>query len=274
MENDKALTVQSDKVLEVQRELTPEEEIDLSERQAKAMRNMAISRTLPTDWLDMGSGIAYLDDSGASRVAVAWGIDFGNLEFDKETIDGHILYTVTGSATNHRNQSVEFDVGNRSTADDLYRSKWEAAMQHEDPVGRIQVMRDVKKAAVTNLHGRLIRKMTGLNKVPKAEVEAILGTEIGRIERKKGSRGGKSQGATPAGRATDDNAMTKGQFGMLMGLYENNLIEAPDPSEFKASLSNSGITKRRAGTLIDNITKLEEPLSWDAWLSVLKKTDD
>ena len=149
-----------------------EQAIEAARAHATLLRAFAIGRTKPSDWVDMGGGKLYLQDVGAQRVAQAWGISFGAPTMHTESTDGHYVVTVAGSARDHRNDREEHDVGGASTADSFWVKAWQQAIADGDPGAKIRLRLDVQRKAVTNLHGRLIRKLTGLNGIEREEIES------------------------------------------------------------------------------------------------------
>jgi hypothetical protein len=146
-----------------------EEKVRAAARQAEVLRTACIALTYPEDWVIHGGKFGYLQDKGAQRVAPAWGIELPRtqeLVWEEQEVKGHFAYMVAGTGRCQRTEREEMDIGGRSTADDLYAKQWAKALELDDVAAQVRIRLDVRKAALANLHGRLIRKLTGLNSVP------------------------------------------------------------------------------------------------------------
>ena len=262
---------------------TVEQKVKASEREAEMMRGVAIARTIPEDWIMQGE-FAYLQDKGAQRVAIPWGISFERHEFDDPEVEtpgdgGYVTYTVHGAATCLRTNRVEHAIGTKSTAGNFYKRDWDKSFKDGNRPKLIELKMNCKKACLTNLHGNLIRKITGLNSMPPSELEKF-GLDISRIKgvqyRGGGGRSEPSRGrpapreSAPAPRreSGDPGGVTQKQFGMLLHLLDpdgDHAIAIPDDwdlpvvqSRLKALIGDAHLTKEHASLLIDKLTKAVE----------------
>jgi hypothetical protein len=123
---------------------------------------ISLKVTGPQDWSLQG-GKPFLENIGCMKIAQLWGVNFKERQFNPEggerISDGkgdYILFTCVGRAE-FKGRFVE-DIGTCSTRDDFFgRSK-----------GGLKALEDVdleniKKKAVTNLQGRLLKKILGLS---------------------------------------------------------------------------------------------------------------
>lgn len=278
--------------LEVAPDQSAEAAIESSGRQAELMRGLAISRTLPSDWVihkgrDGKPDMAYLQDAGANRVAQAWGISFAPATVTAEQVDDHVVYHAEGTATDMRSQRQEFEVGQRSTADGFFSGRWERALRDGDSIAKISIRGDVRKAALTNLHGRLVRKLCGLGGIP-AEVVKRYGVDPGTsVTYKQGDEAPKKKAARkPTKKATDaadqralddpDAKLTGAQWLQIKGLVcTSKLVEPPEPmdpipwEEFVQE-QTAHLTEARATKIIAGLMKLDAPLAWADFAKALR----
>lgn len=126
------------------------------------IKAISLKVTGPQDWTVQG-GKPYLDVMGCMKVAQLWGVNFKERRFDpaggeRITDDkgAYILFTVHGRAE-FQGRTVE-DVGTCSTRDDFFGR----AQGKLKPIEDVD-LENIKKKAVTNLQGRLLKKILGLS---------------------------------------------------------------------------------------------------------------
>ena len=136
-------------------------------------RKASIAMTEPEDWVlfrrpsqdgEEGRVTAYLQDSGAQRIEDLWQIEVkppGNAqEFPKERIGlpeapDEFAWTITGDGICHRTGKKVYAIeGVRRSDEDFV--KYKKGIQREI---------EVRKAAFANLHGGIVRRLTGLGSV-------------------------------------------------------------------------------------------------------------
>lgn len=162
----------------------------------KVFRESSIGMTYPEDWTlfkrpdEAGGGItAYLSDAGCKRVLPLWGIDIvpesGRATFVVEKLDvgDDYLITVRGDAYNHTTKTwLRGLEGSRGSDDDFVKTV-------TSPTKKLS---HVRKAAFRNLEGNAVRKHSGLDAMPLAELQRIwkpLGRDVNLCNRGKGFGG-------------------------------------------------------------------------------------
>ena len=179
------------------------------------MRRLALSSTEPCDWVDEG-GKPYLQWSGSSKVALAFGVSYQVQKFDKEAVEDdrgkYVMYHCTGIIS-FRGQGMS-EIGSASTRDPFFCAgkKWDEAShsysKYDKPLSEIDLS-DVRKKAMTNFLGRALKSKIGLS-FSWETIESFTGGRInrnncgGKFEYKKpqaGTGGGQSGGGQSGGRA-------------------------------------------------------------------------
>lgn len=141
-------------------------------------RRASIAMTEPEDWVlfKRGDGdgarvTAYLQDVGAQRIEDLWQIEVkppgGVKEFPRERIaaDGsdEFAWTMTGDGICHRTGKRVYAIeGVRRSDEDFV--KYKKGIQREI---------EVRKAAFANLHGGIVRRLTGLASVSAELLEEV-----------------------------------------------------------------------------------------------------
>jgi hypothetical protein len=259
-----------------------EQRVQAAAAMAVALRRATIAQTLPQDWVFNGEGdkcFAYLQDSGCQRVAGLWGIEFDKTalrDFQREDLpDGHIRFEVMVTGRSTRTHLERTEIGTRSTASDFFRSKWEKALEEEDTAKQHQLLMDVKKAALTNAHGRVVRALTGMGRMPEEQLRSELGDrakKVGTVERQQ--QGGATEGTLKkiAGMACMEQRVQgcdRNSFGAVLealkgiGMQQRKAsdvikwLEAqPEPVEKAALLQRCGWVKKADAPKAE--TKTEE----------------
>lgn len=133
----------------------------------KKIKAISIKVTNYSDWSLQG-GKPYLENSGCMKIAQLWGVNFKDRKFQPEGGErisdangDYILFTVSGRAE-FKGRFVE-DIGTCSTRDAFF-----GTYRGDEGKRKFKGLEDVdleniKKKAVTNLQGRLLKKILGLN---------------------------------------------------------------------------------------------------------------
>lgn len=159
------------------------------------IKAISIKVTNYSDW-SLQNGKPFLENSGCMKIAQLWGVNFLDREFVPESgerlEDGrgrYVLFTCQGRAE-FKGRTVE-DIGTCSTRDDFFGTK-------KDDKGNRQLkdledvdLENVKKKAVTNLQGRLLKKILGLNYTIEDLQNAGMDlNKIGKVAYAEGGAGG------------------------------------------------------------------------------------
>lgn len=258
--------------------------VQASERQAELMLGASLKQTVPQDWIDQGEGRVYLQDSGCQRVNRIWHVSFGKYEFDPPEIETvtlemvgnrkvepfevtHWLYVVTGSGADPRNGRVEWATGMFSTAFPFMRSRYEQAV-HDHRIGDVMRMRgEAKRGAVTAMHGKIIRKIAGLEGLMRHDLERY-GVDVSRIG--KVDRRGASSSAPAAAGDGRPGALSNAQFGKLMGLISEK-VEVPANADVRTTLNEAHLTKKGASEMIEGLDALPKRISWPQFRASLER---
>lgn len=165
------------------------------------LRERAVSLTNKNDWIDQNNN-PYLEYSGASKIAIAFGVAQGGVKFEEEKRDDgdipYITFTCFAKLTWNGNSSEH--IGTSSSKDDFFarRKNKETGEPYYLPLKDINIM-DVKKKAWTNLMNRGIKDILGLS-FTWEEIEEISKGKITRalctsFTYGKGTKGGKAESA-------------------------------------------------------------------------------
>ena len=221
----------------------------------ESLRAASIRATYPSDWIIHTSvdrdgtvikQVGYLQDSGAERAAKPWGIEVGNPAIDREDFpDGtytyHMLAEAWSKVTGERLDYVE---GSRWSGDPFFQRQKKTDEDRIDPT-------DVRKSAYSNLHGRAVRSLGGLNGVPieillKAGIDTA---KVVHVNYQAGAKGGDSSGAATVGSAEPVVAFgqSKGKkvseladkdLGWYIGTYTENVA---NPEKVKYRTANQRV---------------------------------
>jgi hypothetical protein len=173
------------------------------------LRTLSIRATYPSDWLihvsrdDQGNvlrEVGYLQDVGAERAAKPWGIEVRSPIWQREPTndfftDNTFIYHCEAEAFCKLTGERAEVRGSKWSGEPFFARRAEAG-----PNGQVDPT-DVSKAAYTNLHGRAVRALAGLNAVPVDRLEAA-GLDLAKVVRigyAKGAQGGQSTGAAMGG---------------------------------------------------------------------------
>ncbi len=165
---------------------------------AVEMQRASIALTFPEDWVMFrakdGAEVCFLEDVGCARVRPLWGISFDSVDYRRDFIeheldDGHLFIEATARATSALTGEEAVEIGSRSS-DGFFGSAWAAS--ESKPVERERVKSNIRKAALANARGRIIRTLTGLGQVPVKELRArgLDTSRVRGVEFQEGTRGG------------------------------------------------------------------------------------
>lgn len=123
------------------------------------IRKMAIRLTSPIDWIDEG-GKPYLQWTGTSKIAAAFGVSYDSPVFEKELIKddkGEYVVFHCASTVRWNNRSIP-EVGTGSSRDEFFGKKG----GHWLPLSEVD-QTDLKKKALTNMLNRGMKSLLGLS---------------------------------------------------------------------------------------------------------------
>jgi len=184
----------------------------------RIMRN-AIRVTTWMDWVLIG-GKPYLQESGATKVARAFGVCWKIVATERELDEGYPSFTYR-MEFRMGNNSIECE-GSRSGKDDFFAGKNRSKGPDEIDAN------DVKKAAFTNcINNGIKRLLPGLRNIDIASLQAG-GIDVSRIQGytfKEGSRGGTTKAAEASGLTCADcgTAITQKVASYSEGKYGRRL---------------------------------------------------
>lgn len=219
------------------------------------IKAISIKVTGPQDWTVQG-GKPYLDAMGCMKIAQLWGVNFKGRAFQPEGGERitdekgtYILFTVHGRAE-FKGRTVE-DVGTCSTRDDFFGRAQ----------GKLKALEDVdleniKKKAVTNLQGRLLKKILGLSFTVEDLQKA--GINLEKVSKTEYAGGG-------AGGGKISEAQANRLFAILMHGSEGDEDKKKRQDELKAHLK---------ATLKIESSKLIERKDYDAVCTKAKAIAD
>ena len=226
----------------------------------------SIKLTFPEDWVVYptrdGHKLCYLQDVGCQRIRALWGISFDRTDLMRDMIeerieddeDVHFQYiarvggecSVTGEASD--------ELGSRLTSDGLFKIAWHDAKN--EPAERARLKANVRKAALANGQGRLVRKFTGMNLMP-IEILAKYGMDTARcrgIKFESGTKGGTGGGASEP------------QLRRIAGLAcMEGHVEGCAKSDYGKTLeslkSSCTLSSKDASRLMDDLQNQKAPMS-------------
>lgn len=187
-------------------------DVEHARKAAAALQRASISLTYPSDWVVFaakdGARLAYLQDAGCQRVRSLWGIDFSRFDPRRdldaaETDDGHYTVDAYVEGRCHITGEVLQEMGWRSSLG-LFEKAWLEAKENHQHVTLAKLKSDVRKSAIANAQGRIVRRATGLSQVPESVVCTILQVKPGELRGfafKEGTRGGGSSNTSDASEA-------------------------------------------------------------------------
>lgn len=219
----------------------------------KKIKKIALQLTKAKDWVDMG-GRPYLDDGGTSNIAVAFGVDIfdlelGPIQWHEDKKGRYYSFDVKGKGHSKRLNRMVEDIGTCSSRDKFF-SMVGGQLKEIEEVD----MANIKKKAVTNLYGRLIKRLLGIGSV---DFDDLSEAGINRSDVPKVTYKGKAQeqppaGAPPAGQAfTPKNGTPGGQAG-------EDQKQTPPPAGTDQSQPPTRPQDRTAGRTPSDIKVLDQ----------------
>jgi len=149
---------------------------------------VSLKMTRPEDWV-MQKDSPYLMERGAQTVGIAWGVDISDvavkIEWMEDNNGRYYMFIAHGKAHAKRlNRTIE-DEGTCSQRDQFFGKvggKWKEIEDVDMP--------NIRKKAITNLYGRLIKRVTGLINVTLDDLKAagIDMSTVTRIDYGKGKK--------------------------------------------------------------------------------------
>lgn len=224
----------------------------------------SIKLTYPEDWVLFeakdGARVCFLQDVGCSRVRPYWEVSFERFDprrdMEEEEIEGELFVEATVIARSRLTGEEVVEIGNRSSIG-FFEKAWHAAK--DKPIERRQIRSSIRKAALANARGRVIRTISGLGAVPVMRLQEV-GLDTSRI------RGVKFEQGTRGG-TTSSSASEKQLQRLTMLVTKEQKVRGFDRSHYEAvfsQLQESGLSKHKASSLIDALSKVEEPWGLEA----------
>lgn len=181
-------------------------DVEQAIRVATLLQEASIKLTYPEDWVMFktrdGAEVCFLQDVGCERVRPLWGVSFDKVDlrqdFDEELLDDGHLY-VSAATSAHCAVTGEYvqEIGSRSSVG-FFEKAWQSAA--EKPVERKNVASNIRKAAMANARGRVLRTIMGMSQVPRERLREC-GLDVRKIrgvEMQEGTRGGSGSYASDA----------------------------------------------------------------------------
>jgi hypothetical protein len=208
---------------------------------------LALRLTKPSDWVDMG-GNPYLLDRGASSVAVAFGVDISEVRVTKEWAEDpkgrYYAFIASGKAYAKKLGRYVEDIGVCSQRDKFFGKIGDKFKEIEDVD-----MTNIIRKAVTNLEGRLTKRVIGIGGVTWDDLAqaGISREKIAKVE----YRGG----AQKAADLTTDGKDTKAKLDQMLLRMANNDKAEVEKLVKKFSLWIDGDKKERFVTSTDKLSE-------------------
>jgi len=227
---------------------------------ARTLQESSIKLTYPEDWVIYktkdGVELAYLQDVGCQRVRPLWAITFDKVDLSKdfmlETLeDGTVFVEVAVSGRCALTGEENMEIGTRGSSG-FFERAWSDSV--DKPVMRAQAKANIRKAAIANGQGRLVRRFTGLGSVPKTRLVAC-GLDAARMrgtDFQSGTQGGSGNlASTPQIRMIAGESLRGGKVAGLdkLGLSFEQL---------EAKLAGAQISKANASKIIEKLKGTEK----------------
>jgi len=172
------------------RELSLTEEVEAIERDIELYKHihiLALRLTNEKDWIMQGPDSPYLMDRGAEKIAVAFGVDIfdmkNEMEWHEDAAGRYYQFVAKAKGYSRKlNRTIE-DEGTCSQRDEFF-----GMVKGEFKKLENVDMTDIRKKAVTNVYGRIIKRVVGLSGITTEQLkEAGLDpAKIKGIERREG----------------------------------------------------------------------------------------
>jgi hypothetical protein len=241
----------------VEREI---EQIEKGVELFNKIKIVALKLTKPSDWVDQGATM-YLMDRGAENIAVAFGVDIGDVKLAMEWADDpkgrYYTFVASGRAYSRRlGRSVE-DIGVCSQRDKFFGFKGGQLKEIEDVD-----MANIRRKAVTNLYNRLIKRVVGLSGVTVDDLKAS-GMDVAKIGKVEYQAGGQKGESALSESAKSSRELAEKQLGEMFN---------SDPAQIKAYIEKISSFKAEDGST-KSVSDLGRVKS-EKWMAKLAKQID
>lgn len=137
----------------------------------KRAKQVALGVTCPDDWYNQ-QGNPYLSEDGAQKIGGVFGISLGKPKVEQriDTIDGKQIITWTALIEAKIGSRVEGIEGVASSEDDFFKYRWHDGIKTELPLNE-RALTSLRKKAVTNAFGRVLKRIIGLGHVTWEDLE-------------------------------------------------------------------------------------------------------
>lgn len=176
--------------------VSADEAIVAAEKQVEKFKKITVislKMTTYRDWVDQNN-TPYLIESGASKIAKLWGVDFSEIKVEREFLDDDLgkyySYTASGRAYSKILKCAVEDIGTCSQRDKFFafaNGKWKLPSETDET--------NIKKASVTNLYNRLLKRLCGLNNVTYEQLKEA-GINVSKVQKVEYGKGSKKAEAT------------------------------------------------------------------------------
>ncbi len=249
-------------------------DVKQAEAAARALQEAAIRLTFASDWIIFeakdGARLGYLQDAGCQRVRALWGIDFSrcsprdDLE-ESTTPDGH--FCVEAYVEGHCKLTGETiqEFGWRSSMG-LFEKAWAEATKDELHVTIAKLKADVKKSAIANAQGRIVRRATGLSQVPAEKLCQLLGVAPDKL------RGFKFRSGTQGGGSSSTSDASEAQVNLIVNeaVRGKKVAGATDLGVIRGFVEQARLTKQTASKVIETLKAAKERgVSSDQFLALI-----
>lgn len=231
----------------------------------------SIKLTYPEDWLvnesPDGHQLCYLQDSGCQRIRKLWGISLDPIDQSRDVVeekiddaDHNTQFLVSVNGRCEATGEELSDLGNRQS-DGIFAKAWRDSK--DEPRERARLRAEVRKSALANARGRLIRGFTGMNQVPIQKL-AECGLDVSRCrrtDRQTGTRGGAGNLATtPQLRKLAGVACHEGKVATYNAAMFDTVLRR---------LEGAQLPKEKCSKLIERLVKVDHPIDEDTfWKTV------
>lgn len=215
----------------------------------------SIRSTHAEDWVSHDEGqTASLQAVGCARLRPMWRITFDDVDLDRdfsEKRDGKNV-SITAVARGKCGVTGErVTAFNRRNTKGFFAKKWGKA--GTDEIAQDDVLMDVQKAAYSGAQGRLIREVTGTEKLPVSLLEkfGIDAAKIKGVKYRKGTQGGSGNFATDP----DVREIA------LLAVDGYRVSGVTDIDSVESIVGQRKLSKDKADKLIEKLRAREEPIS-------------
>lgn len=242
---------------------------------AQKLQDASIKMTFPEDWVVFrtkdGADLAYLQDVGCQRVRPLWAISFESIDMQKDVIeeivpsdeDEDVAFSVVVQGECALTGESQSEVGFRASTG-FFERAWRASKNK--PVERAKVRADIRKSAIVNGRGRLVRTFTGLGQVPVERLvrAGLLRQKLRGADFQSGTRGGSGTGSgasEPQLQAIVKGCYDFGKVSMLGAVIGRDALEA-----LVRGAALSGGREGTASKMIEELGKAKKAELTIAWL--------